>query len=135
MGKVVLHCGQRFKSYSYVGMINKIFKTDHKMYIRSSFKLDDYGKRGYIAWIVYLNNEWHSNWKNNIVEDKIIEECNDIEKFLKDAKKYPKRLVFSRCPKTSGECVFIGTAYLKSVDFVHMTKEYSLVRKEEVLVI
>ena len=38
-------------------MINKIFKTAHKMYIRSSVKLDDYGKEGYIAWIVYLNIE------------------------------------------------------------------------------
>ena len=114
-------------------MINKIFGTHYESYMRASVTLDKYGMPDYIAWIVYLNDEWHSDWKNSVEGNKITESCSDREKFVKDKYKFPNRLVFMRCPKTRGKSVFIGVATLAKIDSEKMIKEYKLERKDVIL--
>lgn len=133
MREIVLKQGQTFVGDNYVGMINKIFGTHYESYMRSSVSLDKYGMPDYIAWIVYLNDEWHSDWKNSVEGNKITESCSDREKFVKDKYKFPNRLVFMRCPKTRGKSVFIGVATLAKIDSEKMIKEYKLERKDVIL--
>lgn len=133
MREIVLKQGQTFVGDNYVGMINKIFGTHYESYMRASVSLDKYGMPDYIAWIVYLNDEWHSDWKNSVEGNKITESCSDREKFVKDKYKFPNRLVFMRCPKTRGKSVFIGVATLAKIDSEKMIKEYKLERKDVIL--
>lgn len=133
MREIVLKQGQTFVGDNYVGMINKIFGTHYESYMRSSVSLDKYGMPDYIAWIVYLNDEWHSDWKNSVEGNKITESCSDREKFVKDKYKFPNRLVFMRCPKTRGKSVFIGVATISKIDSEKMIKEYKLERKDVIL--
>ena len=65
MREIVFKQGQVFCGNNYVAMINKIFGTHYESYMRASVPLDKYGMPDYIAWIVYLNDEWHSDWKNS----------------------------------------------------------------------
>lgn len=57
--KTVFNVGDEWRGYNKVDMINSIFKTHYKQYMRSSVNLEKYGEPNMIAWFVNLNGEIH----------------------------------------------------------------------------
>ena len=136
--KTVFNVGDEWRGYNKVDMINNIFKTHYKQYMRSSVKLEKYGEPNMIAWFVNLNGEIHGTgkdwlWINHLYNSGtfIEEECVSIskEKYEYEMKKhlYPIRAVFQLDPHNRGnnyECRFLGVFKLTKHDTITCTKDY-----------
>lgn len=132
VSKIVLTPGDEFSANNYAEMINSALKTNFPSgYRYASAPLCDRGMPKYIAWFVYLNKEWHSDWCNYIEYDKVYEICRSKIKFTMNRTIGERRLVFERI--SGGACKFVGVAILDEINDDTMTKTYFLFRASVVL--
>lgn len=127
MSKIILTPGDVFFANNYAEMINCALRTNFSSgYRYASVSLCDRGMPKYIAWFVYFNKEWHSDWCNYIEDYKVYEICRSKVKFTMNRTVGERRLVFERIG--GGECRFVGVAILDEIDDDAMTKTYFLFR-------
>lgn len=126
----ILRVGDTWQGFSCVDMINKIFKTSHKGWMKALYPLDNFGHAGKSAWFVFMDGTAHGSgddlWKNFLCDGgQTIKEQfvgAHIENFYaKMSKGVPcrHRAAFRRDPDNTGniyKCEFVGYFEMKTLD-------------------
>lgn len=138
---LIIRKGDVFEGKDYADMINGIFGTKYKFYMRSSLNMKKFGLNDHIAWFVFINGKVHGyenwSWLNLIShEGVIVEQCisDKDNKFEKDTQSLPNyRLVFQRDPDNDGskyKCKFLGVCEKKEVNLNQKYRTHCIVDDE-----